>query len=196
MSSVSLDPPLVIWSLALRSRSLDAFEAAKYYAVNMLAHDQLDPIPGGTEDHGDLPLERAGDADVLESADRRQALRTLHRPHEPFDIDPGGAAWTPQLGAITTGINNAAVQNPTVALANELAKDGILVNAIVPTAVRTDRHDKNIREHVAERMARVNDARKKKMARKVADMFRARYGAGDVRKYYSKLDAAVRISLG
>ena len=22
------------------------------------------------------------------------ALRTLHRPHEPFDIDPGGAAWT------------------------------------------------------------------------------------------------------
>jgi ATP-dependent DNA helicase RecG len=22
------------------------------------------------------------------------ALRTLHRPHEPFDVDPGGAAWT------------------------------------------------------------------------------------------------------
>ena len=61
----------------------------------------------------------------------------------------GGAAWTPQLGAITTGINNAAVQNLTVALANELGKDGILVNAIVPTAVRTERHDKNIREAMA-----------------------------------------------
>ena len=61
----------------------------------------------------------------------------------------GGAAWTPQLGAITTGINNAAVQNLTVALANELGKDGILVNAIVPTAVRTDRHDKNIRDAMA-----------------------------------------------
>src|SRR5262245_52995728 len=61
----------------------------------------------------------------------------------------GGAAWTPQLGAITTGINNAAVQNLTTALANELAKDGILVNAIVPTAVRTDRHDKNIRDTMA-----------------------------------------------
>jgi NAD(P)-dependent dehydrogenase (short-subunit alcohol dehydrogenase family) len=61
----------------------------------------------------------------------------------------GGAAWTPQLGAITTGINNAAVQNLTVALANELGKDGILVNAVVPTAVRTERHDKNIREAVA-----------------------------------------------
>ena len=61
----------------------------------------------------------------------------------------GGAAWTPQLGAITTGINNAAVQNLTVALANELGKDGILVNAIVPTAVRTERHDQNIREAMA-----------------------------------------------
>jgi NAD(P)-dependent dehydrogenase (short-subunit alcohol dehydrogenase family) len=61
----------------------------------------------------------------------------------------GGAAWTPQLGAIATGVNNAAVQNLTVALANELGKDGILVNAIVPTAVRTDRHDKNIRDTMA-----------------------------------------------
>ena len=39
--------------------------------------------------------------------------------------------------------------NLTVALANELGKDGILVNAIVPTAVRTDRHDKNIRDTMA-----------------------------------------------
>ncbi|MBM3527317.1 MAG: SDR family oxidoreductase [Alphaproteobacteria bacterium] len=61
----------------------------------------------------------------------------------------GGAAWTPQLGAITTGINNAAVQNLTVALANELGKDGILVNAVVPTAIRTERHDKNIRDAMA-----------------------------------------------
>ena len=57
----------------------------------------------------------------------------------------GGAAWQPQLGAITVGLNNAAVLNLTVALANELGKDGILVNAIVPTAIRTERHDLNIR---------------------------------------------------
>jgi 3-oxoacyl-[acyl-carrier protein] reductase len=61
----------------------------------------------------------------------------------------GGAAWTPQLGAITTGLNNAAVQNLTVALAGELGRDGILVNAVVPTAVRTERHDRNIRETMA-----------------------------------------------
>jgi len=32
--------------------------------------------------------------------------------------------------------------------------------------------------------------------RKVADMFRAKYGAGEVKKYYSKFDVAVRIPLG
>src|SRR5947208_6944773 len=52
-NSVSLDPPLVIWSLALRSRSLDAFEAAKYYAVNMLAYDQLDLARRFSRPHSD-----------------------------------------------------------------------------------------------------------------------------------------------
>ena len=61
----------------------------------------------------------------------------------------GGAAWQPQLGSITTGLNNAAVLNLTVALANELGKDGILVNAVVPTSIRTERHDQNIRDTVA-----------------------------------------------
>jgi hypothetical protein len=32
--------------------------------------------------------------------------------------------------------------------------------------------------------------------RKIADMFRAKYGAGEVKKYYSTFDVAVRIPLG
>ena len=36
-NSVSLDPPLVLWSLARRSLSLAAFEAAERYAVNVLS---------------------------------------------------------------------------------------------------------------------------------------------------------------
>ena len=32
--------------------------------------------------------------------------------------------------------------------------------------------------------------------RRIADRFRAKYGAGDVRRYYSRFDAAVRIQLG
>jgi NAD(P)-dependent dehydrogenase (short-subunit alcohol dehydrogenase family) len=58
----------------------------------------------------------------------------------------GGAAWRPQLGAITVGLNNAAMLNLTVALANDLGKDGILVNAVVPSSIRTERHEENIRQ--------------------------------------------------
>ena len=36
-SSVSLDPPLVLWSLDLKSPSLEAFEQATHYAVNILS---------------------------------------------------------------------------------------------------------------------------------------------------------------
>ena len=41
-NSVSLDPPLIVWSLAndLPSRAL--FEACEYYAINVLAEDQAD----------------------------------------------------------------------------------------------------------------------------------------------------------
>ena len=41
-NSVSLDPPLVLWSLALQSGSLTAFRRCTHYAVNMLAGDQLE----------------------------------------------------------------------------------------------------------------------------------------------------------
>lgn len=41
-NSVSLDPPLVLWSLARKSQSLAAFETAGHWAVHILAHDQND----------------------------------------------------------------------------------------------------------------------------------------------------------
>lgn len=40
--SVSLDPPLVLWSLDRRSHSLDAFEAAPCFAINVLGAHQAD----------------------------------------------------------------------------------------------------------------------------------------------------------
>jgi flavin reductase (DIM6/NTAB) family NADH-FMN oxidoreductase RutF len=40
-SSVSLSPPLVLWSLSLRSPSLSTFLQAPHFAVNILAADQL-----------------------------------------------------------------------------------------------------------------------------------------------------------
>ena len=41
-NSVSLDPPMVLWSLALSSRSLPAFRDATAWAVHILAADQED----------------------------------------------------------------------------------------------------------------------------------------------------------
>ncbi|MGH8461252.1 MAG: flavin reductase [Stenotrophobium sp.] len=39
-NSVSLEPPMVLWSLAKNSRSLPAFDAAKHWAVHILAANQ------------------------------------------------------------------------------------------------------------------------------------------------------------
>ena len=39
-NSVSLDPPLVLWSLARAAGSMGAFAAGSHYAINVLAADQ------------------------------------------------------------------------------------------------------------------------------------------------------------
>ena len=39
-NSVSLDPPLVLWSLSQNSRSMAAFRHGTHYAINVLASDQ------------------------------------------------------------------------------------------------------------------------------------------------------------
>jgi flavin reductase (DIM6/NTAB) family NADH-FMN oxidoreductase RutF len=41
-NSVSLDPPLVLWSLALKATAFDTFRYCERYLVNVLAADQLD----------------------------------------------------------------------------------------------------------------------------------------------------------
>jgi flavin reductase (DIM6/NTAB) family NADH-FMN oxidoreductase RutF len=41
-NALSLDPPLVLWSLRLASPSLAAFDAATHFAINVLAEGQVD----------------------------------------------------------------------------------------------------------------------------------------------------------
>ncbi|MBT5074721.1 MAG: hypothetical protein HOJ34_01795 [Kordiimonadaceae bacterium] len=41
-SSLSLDPPMILWSLDKKSKSMDALCAASHFAVNVLASDQMD----------------------------------------------------------------------------------------------------------------------------------------------------------
>lgn len=40
-NSVSLEPPLILWSIDKKARSLAAYEQAEYFAVNVLAADQV-----------------------------------------------------------------------------------------------------------------------------------------------------------
>lgn len=41
-SSVSLEPPLVLWSLANKARSMPAFQECSHYIINVLAEHQVD----------------------------------------------------------------------------------------------------------------------------------------------------------
>lgn len=41
-SSVSMDPPLVLWSIAAKSPNLKAFQECSHFAINVLADDQTD----------------------------------------------------------------------------------------------------------------------------------------------------------
>lgn len=41
-SSVSLDPPLVLWNLARTSPNLETFQLAEHFAINLLSHDQVE----------------------------------------------------------------------------------------------------------------------------------------------------------
>ncbi len=65
-NSVSLDPPLIVWALSRRSRSLAAFERAARYAVNVLAHDQSELAHRFSRPHEDR---FAGVAFALDWAD-------------------------------------------------------------------------------------------------------------------------------
>lgn len=69
-NSVSLDPPLILWSVGLKALSLKAFSDAEHFAVHILRDDQADlsqrfATSGSDKFHG-LPIEPGlGRAPVL-----------------------------------------------------------------------------------------------------------------------------------
>ena len=52
-NSVSLEPPLILWSLSRRSLSLPAFEAAGRYVVNVLSSSQVEIARRFSRPHAD-----------------------------------------------------------------------------------------------------------------------------------------------
>lgn len=88
-NSVSLDPPMVLWSLAKSARSLPAFLAATHFAVHVLAADQeelsLRFAARGVEKFAGLDLERgAAQVPLLRGCSARFQCRTAFR-HEGGD---------------------------------------------------------------------------------------------------------------
>ena len=69
----------------------------------------------------------------------------------------GGAARTPRLARIGVSLNNAAVLTFTKALANELGKDNILVNAIVPQGIASERLVQDMTPSTASAGRKVNN---------------------------------------
>ena len=83
-NSVSLNPPLVLWSLANEARSLPAFRDAEYWAVHILATDQealsTRFAKRGEDKFSDLDLERGlGDIPLLPGCSARFQCRTASR---------------------------------------------------------------------------------------------------------------------
>ena len=52
-ASVSLEPPLVLWSLGLQSPSLATFESCSHYAINVLAAGQIELSQRFSQSQGD-----------------------------------------------------------------------------------------------------------------------------------------------
>lgn len=61
----------------------------------------------------------------------------------------GLAARQPYATTIPVGVNNAAVLNLTKALATQYAKDGVLINCVIPHIIDTDRQDETMRKWAA-----------------------------------------------
>lgn len=80
-NSVSLDPPMVLWSLAKKSYSLPTFAAAEHWAVHVLAADQ-EPLSNrfartGADKFADLDLEHdAAGVPLLKGCAARFHCRT------------------------------------------------------------------------------------------------------------------------
>ena len=80
-NSVSLDPPMVLWSLARKSSSLPVFATASHFAVHILAADQEELsnrfAKSGPDKFAGIALERgAGGAPLLPGAAARFQCRT------------------------------------------------------------------------------------------------------------------------
>lgn len=90
-NSVSLEPPLILWSIDKRSGSYPVFQAASHFAVNILAADQVAlsnrfARPSDDRFAGVAHIQGAGGAPLLEDCAARFVC-------ERYAIHDGGDHW-------------------------------------------------------------------------------------------------------
>ncbi|MEM8616918.1 MAG: flavin reductase family protein [Pseudomonadota bacterium] len=90
-NSVSLTPPLVLWSIGHTSRSLSAFKAADHFAVHILREDQADLsrtfARSGSDKFADIKIETGlGDTPLLPDCAARLECKIYGR-HPAGDHD-------------------------------------------------------------------------------------------------------------
>ena len=83
-NSVSLDPPMVLWSLARTSHNMEAFRGASHFAVHILAADQEALSNGfakrGADKFAGVEVERGeGDMPLLTGCTARFQCRTAYQ---------------------------------------------------------------------------------------------------------------------
>jgi 3-hydroxy-9,10-secoandrosta-1,3,5(10)-triene-9,17-dione monooxygenase reductase component len=83
-NSVSLDPPMILWSLGKNALSMSHFRAAEYFAVHILSEDQ-ESISGqfakrGVDKFADVDIERGpGNVPLLKHCAARFICKTAHQ---------------------------------------------------------------------------------------------------------------------
>lgn len=83
-NSVSLEPPLILWSLNRDSRTLSSFEGSGYFAVHILRQDQIDlsirfATPTSDKFAGLETKEGKGGVPLLNGCAARLECRTYNR---------------------------------------------------------------------------------------------------------------------
>ena len=83
-NSVSLDPPLVLWSIGKTSSVFDEFIAARHFAIHILASDQVELASrfsqkGIDRFAGIAPQRGASGVPLLDGCVARFECRTVHR---------------------------------------------------------------------------------------------------------------------
>ena len=123
----------------------------RYGRIDILVNSAATVIPQDFFKLGDGELTNLLDQKFNPAA---RCIPASRRPaHAPSDngaafisICSGLAGRQPHYPVVPAALNNSAMLNLTKALAAELAKDNILVNAVVPYIIDTERQDDTMRE--------------------------------------------------